>query len=62
LIKEIPKGMKMEVFLGVYEQKSDWNVRSVQFYNKVAMTQMSPEERASIIDLISEHLKRLKMT
>lgn len=45
LIKEISNGLRMEVFLGVYEQKSNWNVKSVQFDNKVAMTQMSAEER-----------------
>jgi uncharacterized protein (TIGR02391 family) len=60
LTKEIPTGMRMEVFLGVYEQKSDWNISSVKLYNKVAMNQMSLEERASIIDLISEDLKTVE--
>lgn len=56
LVEEIPPGMRMDVFLLVYERKSDWKPSAIQYYNRYSMERMTPEERSSVFALISDEL------
>jgi len=57
LVDEIPSRLKLEVFLGVFEKRSEWKSNGIYYFNKVIISDLSPEDQASVVSLISDELK-----
>ena len=57
LLSEIPTRLRLEVFFGVYERRTEWKVRPIYHFNKHKIAQMSSEDRVTIVDTISNDLK-----
>jgi uncharacterized protein (TIGR02391 family) len=57
LVEEMPPGLKMDIFLELYEQRKSWISKSMQHFNAAIMEKMTDHERKSIIELISDDLK-----
>jgi uncharacterized protein (TIGR02391 family) len=57
LVDEIPSRLKLEVFLGVFEKRSEWKSNAIYYFNKVIISDLSAEDQASVVSLISDELK-----
>lgn len=57
LLSEIPARLRLEVFFGVYEKRKEWQPRTIFYFNKSIVAQVSDQERAVIVETISDDLK-----
>jgi hypothetical protein len=57
LVDEIPSRLKLDVFLGVFESRWEWKVDGIYYFNKTIISDLTDEDQASVISLISDDLK-----
>ena len=60
LVKEIPAGQRLEVFLDVYRSKDLWKYETLRHFFPVILKRLSKEERGQVYDIISEELKTVE--
>ncbi len=56
-LAEIPNRLRLEVFFGVYAKRAEWKVKPIYYFNKQILSQITAEERAAVVALISDDFK-----
>lgn len=57
LVHEIPPGLRIEVLLDLLKQVETWNPKSVRFFIEQIIPVMRHEDKAAIVDFLSEEFK-----